>query len=100
MKSAGTHSLRDQVQKWLALDVATAVRIDERGRLRPARTRYVLVGIQSTKGFRSMYFFLHSNGDWYVYPPPVASRKAPRRKLLPSPSVDGKAALPRCLPVE
>lgn len=90
MISAGTYSLRDQVQKWLAPDVAVPLRVAEHGRLRASGTRYVLVEVQSTMGFRSMYFFLHPDGNWCVYPPPVASRKAPRSEILPPHSEDGK----------
>jgi hypothetical protein len=92
MISAGIHSLRDQVQKWLAPNVAVPIRVTEHGRLSPAGTRYVLVEVQSTMGLRSMYFFLHSDRNWRVYPPPVESRKASRSNIPSASSKDGTAA--------
>jgi hypothetical protein len=71
MKSAGVQSLRGQVDKWLAPDAASLIRVTGFGRLRSGKARYVSVEVLSTQGPRSLYFFRHADGNWCVYPPGV-----------------------------
>ncbi|OUL72724.1 hypothetical protein CA603_45170 [Paraburkholderia hospita] len=73
MKLAGSRSLREQVQKWLAPDVTTPIRIAQYGRLHLDGTWFVLVEAAATSGPCSMYFFRHSDGSWNVYPPAFGS---------------------------
>lgn len=77
MKFAGLCSLRDQVQKWLAPEVAVPIRVIKHGRLRHARAPYVLVEVLSPMHTRSMYFFRHADGCWYVYPPAAPEKLTP-----------------------
>jgi len=71
MNSTEIRSLRNQVQKWLAPDQAVTIRVVKFGRLRTVGTRYVFVEVSSPMDVRSMYFFRHSDGYWYVCPPTV-----------------------------
>jgi len=72
MNSAKARSLRNQVQKWLAPERTVTVRVVKSGRLRALGTRYVVVEVSSPMEVRSMYFFRHADGCWYVCPPTVA----------------------------
>ncbi|WP_204117536.1 hypothetical protein [Paraburkholderia sp. C35] len=72
MKPAGSRSLREQVQKWLAPNATASVRVVRYGRLHRSKTRYVVVETEAISGPRSMYFFLHADGSWNVFPPAAA----------------------------
>jgi hypothetical protein len=74
MKTPVEESLRGLVEKWLAPEGVTPVRVTAFGRTRIDGARYVCVEAQSRNGVRALYFFRHSDGSWRVYPPISAPR--------------------------
>jgi len=71
MKSTKVQSLRFQVEKWLAPDSSTPVRVVEFSRTLPGRRRYVCVETAQAAGLRALFFFRHDDGCWRVFPPAV-----------------------------
>ncbi|WP_438391576.1 hypothetical protein [Caballeronia sp. DA-9] len=69
MKSTHEHSLRTQVEKWLAPGLSTPVRVTEFSRTRVGRRRYVCVETALPRGPRALLFFRHDDGCWCVFPP-------------------------------
>jgi hypothetical protein len=69
MKSTSEHSLRCQVEKWLAPAPAIPVRVTEFSRTRWGGRRYVCVEASSVDGARALFFFRHDDGGWFVFPP-------------------------------
>lgn len=66
MKTTKEHSLRFQVDKWLAPGPRTSVHVIEFSRTLLDRRRYVCVEIGS---MRALFFFRHDDGCWRVFPP-------------------------------
>jgi hypothetical protein len=71
MKGLNARSLRFQVEKWLAPGPKVPVRVIEFSRTRLSRRRYVRVRVETTQpgGVRTLFFFRHDDGCWYVFPP-------------------------------
>jgi hypothetical protein len=69
MKITNDHSLRTQVDKWLAPGASTPVRVTEFGRARWGRCRFVRVETTLPFGSRALVFFRHDDGCWCVFPP-------------------------------
>lgn len=69
VKVTSDHSLRSQVDKWLAPELSTPVHITEFSRTRVGGIRYVCVETSFPRGPRAMLFFRHDDGRWRVYPP-------------------------------
>ncbi|MGF6727361.1 hypothetical protein P3T43_006753 [Paraburkholderia sp. GAS41] len=61
--------LRVLVARWLGSDPTTPTRVIRFGYVRPNRYRYVCVETQRPAGPLTIYFFLHKDGVWSVYPP-------------------------------
>jgi hypothetical protein len=68
MNSAGG-TLRLVVDKWLGPIPWTRVRVAGFGRLPSSRRRYVCVETLRSAGALKIYFFLHDDGRWCVFPP-------------------------------
>jgi hypothetical protein len=64
-------SLRFLVEKWLGLTPAIPVRVTHFGRMRSNQRRYVCIESWRPAGALTIYFFLHPDGVWYVFPPEV-----------------------------
>ncbi|MCP2091784.1 UNVERIFIED_ORG: hypothetical protein J2Y81_007890 [Paraburkholderia sediminicola] len=64
-------SLRSLVAKWLGSNPATPARVIRFGHIRSNRRRYVCVEALRPAGALTIYFFLHDDGMWCVYPPEV-----------------------------
>lgn len=62
-------SLRSAVEKWLAPDSTTAIRITPFNRTRANRWRYVHVDMQRLTNPIALLFFRHDDGTWCVFPP-------------------------------
>lgn len=62
-------SLRLVVEKWLGPTVAKPARIVRVGRMSSGRQRYVCVESSGQPGALAIYFFLHDDGRWCVFPP-------------------------------
>jgi hypothetical protein len=75
MKATDTQSLRSQVEKWLAPRFPTSVRVTVFGRMGPHNRRYVRVESQEAAGSHALFFFLHDEGRWSVFPPQRESPK-------------------------
>ncbi|CAB3729457.1 hypothetical protein LMG24238_05587 [Paraburkholderia sediminicola] len=75
MKNTSGQSLRCQVEKWLAPTVATPVRVTAFSRTRLTGRRYVCVESASQSGTRTLFFFKHDDGSWYVFPQAANKRK-------------------------
>jgi hypothetical protein len=69
MKPMHEHSLRTQVEKWLAPGLSAPVRVTEFSRTRVGRRRYVCVETAMPRGLRALLFFRHDDGCWCVFPP-------------------------------
>ncbi|MCP3710113.1 hypothetical protein M3I54_24625 [Paraburkholderia sp. CNPSo 3274] len=67
MKDTKAQSLRYQVEKWLA--PSTAAHVTAFGRTRWGRTRYACVETWLPTGSHALFFFLHDDGYWNVFPP-------------------------------
>ncbi|MGF6536632.1 hypothetical protein P3T24_007643 [Paraburkholderia sp. GAS33] len=61
-------SLRSLVARWLGANPATLTRVVRFGHIRPNRRRYVCVETLRPTGALTIYFFLHDDGMWSVYP--------------------------------
>lgn len=75
MRAAGEHSLRFLVDKWLAPELSTPVRVTEFSRTRFGGRRYVRVETALAEGVRSLFFFRHDDGCWCVFPPTADNPK-------------------------
>ncbi|RQR43658.1 hypothetical protein DIE21_34930 [Burkholderia sp. Bp9140] len=64
-------SLRTLVEKWLGQTPAMPIRVTRFGRMPSNRRRYVCVEALRPAGVLAIYFFLHDDGAWYVFPPEV-----------------------------
>lgn len=65
-----TNMLRTAVEKWLQPVSPQSIRVTQAGRIGAQRVRFVC--IQSDRGSGlpcSLYFFLHGDGSWRVFPP-------------------------------
>jgi hypothetical protein len=69
MTAIREHSLRTQVEKWLAPGLSAAVHVTEFSRTLAGRKRYVCVETSSPFGSRALLFFRHDDGCWCVFPP-------------------------------
>jgi hypothetical protein len=67
MKNRKAQSLRYQVEKWLA--PSAPVHVTSFGRTRWGRARYVCVETWLPTGSHALFFFLHDDGYWNVFPP-------------------------------
>lgn len=72
---ATAQSLRSQVEKWLAPHFMRSVRVTEFGRTGSSNARYVRVESRDNAGSHALYFFLHGDGHWSVFPPQRESQK-------------------------
>ena len=79
MNSAGG-TLRLLVDKWLRPTPETKVRVIGFGRLPSGRRRYAYVEALRPAGALAMYFFLHEDGRWCVFPP---ASERPTMAVLP-----------------
>ena len=68
MNSAGG-TLRSLVDKWLGPTPMTPLRVMGFGRLPSSGRRYVCVEALRPTGALTIYFFLHDDGRWCVFPP-------------------------------
>lgn len=64
-------SLRLLVKKWLGPTSAIAVRVTRFGRMSSNQRRFVCVEALRPAGKLAIYFFLHDDGVWCVFPPAV-----------------------------
>ncbi|MBC8752265.1 hypothetical protein OKW42_004724 [Paraburkholderia sp. WC7.3d] len=64
-------SLRLLVEKWIRPTPATPVRVIRFGRIPSSRRRYVCVEALLPAAALVIYFFLHDDGTWHVFPPAV-----------------------------
>lgn len=64
-------SLRLLVEKWLGPMSAMTVRVTQFGRIGSNQRRFVCVEAPRPAGKLVIYFFLHDNGVWCVFPPDV-----------------------------
>ncbi|WP_255580966.1 hypothetical protein [Caballeronia sp. dw_276] len=80
MKSMHEHSLRTQVEKWLAPGLSTPVRVTEFSRTPVGGRRYVCVETALPRGLRALLFFRHDDGCWCVFPP-ASDRAASNRSM-------------------
>jgi hypothetical protein len=64
-------SLRLVVEKWLGSTPAMPVRVTRFGRMPSNRRRYVCVEVLRPGGAVAIYFFLHDDGTWCVFPPGI-----------------------------
>ncbi|WP_236674444.1 hypothetical protein [Paraburkholderia hospita] len=69
MKSVNGHSLRSQVEKWLAPAPTISGHVTRFSRTRLGGRRCVYVETSSSRGVRALFFFRHDDGSWYVFPP-------------------------------
>ena len=69
MKSVNGHSLRCQVEKWLAPAPAISGHVTRFRRTRLGGRWCVYVETSSSRGVRALFFFRHDDGSWYVFPP-------------------------------
>lgn len=63
--------LRLLVEKWLGPTPAMPARVIRFGRIPSNRRRFVCVEVSRPTGALAVYFFLHDNGEWHVFPPEV-----------------------------
>jgi len=61
-------SLRVLVEKWLGPTLAMPVRVIRFGRMPSSQRRYVCAQTSQPAGALKIYFFLHDNGTWCVFP--------------------------------
>ncbi|MFM0617453.1 hypothetical protein PQR37_25680 [Paraburkholderia nemoris] len=61
-------SLRSMVEKWLAPDPQTAIRVIQFRRMCSNQRRYVHVEVLRTAGAVGIFFFRHDDGTWCVFP--------------------------------
>jgi hypothetical protein len=64
-------SLRLLVEKWLGPTPVMPARVTRFGRMRSSQRRYVCVEVLRPAGALTIYFFLHDDGMWCVFPPAV-----------------------------
>jgi hypothetical protein len=62
-------SLRALVDKWFAPTLATPIRVTRCSHKRTDGKRYVRVETERQGGTVALFFFLHSDGTWQVFPP-------------------------------
>jgi hypothetical protein len=63
--------LRLLVEKWLGPTRVMPARVTRFGRIPSNRRRYVCVEVSRPAGALAVYFFLHDNGTWQVFPPEI-----------------------------
>ncbi|RDK05057.1 hypothetical protein [Cupriavidus lacunae] len=81
MKVTNEHSLRCQVEEWLAPGSTTSVHVGEFSRPHAGEKRYVWVESAQPAGLRAFFFFRHDDGYWCVFPPAVPRMSADRLAL-------------------
>lgn len=64
-------SLRALVEKWLGPTPAITVRVTQFGRMASNKQRFVCVESLRPAGKLTIYFFLHDDGAWCVFPAAV-----------------------------
>lgn len=69
MMSLANRALRLLVDKWLGSTPETPLRVMGFGRLPSSRQRYVCIEALRPTGALTIYFFLHDDGRWCVFPP-------------------------------
>lgn len=69
--STMNRSLRLLVEKWLGPTPAVPVRVTRFGRMSSNQRHYVCVEAMRPAGALAIYFFLHDDGVWCVFPPAV-----------------------------
>ncbi|MGF6506164.1 hypothetical protein OKW26_001967 [Paraburkholderia sp. 32] len=74
-------SLRLVIEKWLGLTPTMPVRVTRSGRTGRNRRRYVYVEALGPTGTLAIYFFLHDDGGWCVFPP-ATERPAMRSSFI------------------
>lgn len=62
------NSLRLMIDKWLPSTVEARVKVTRFSRVRPNRRRYVCVEAIRPEGPVAIFFFLHDDGRWRVFP--------------------------------
>ncbi|MGF6367961.1 hypothetical protein B0G76_4943 [Paraburkholderia sp. BL23I1N1] len=63
--------LRSLVKKWLGPTPAMPARVTQFGRMPSNRGRYICVEALRPSGALTIYFFLHDDGTWRVFPPDI-----------------------------
>jgi hypothetical protein len=79
--NAAEKSLHYLVEKWLAPAPTMKIRVVEFGRIRGGSRRYVHVEASAPSGKRAIFFFLHDDGCWCVFPPKVAQPSMTAHRL-------------------
>ena len=67
--NSANRTLRLLVDKWLGPTPETPLRVMRFGRLPSGRGRYLCVEKLRPTGALTIYFFLHNDGRWCVFPP-------------------------------
>jgi hypothetical protein len=63
-------SLRNLVEKWLALTPVMPIHVTRFRRTRSCQRLYVRVEASQATSILTIYFFRHGDGTWCVFPPP------------------------------
>lgn len=66
--STMNRSLRLLVEEWLGTTPAAAVRVKKFGRMSSNQQRFVCIEALRPAGKLAIYFFLHDDGVWCVFP--------------------------------
>jgi hypothetical protein len=56
------------IEKWLGAGLASRCRLEDGDGKRRDSTRYVRIAVPDREQIATMYFFLHDDGTWNVYP--------------------------------
>ncbi|WP_156444452.1 hypothetical protein [Burkholderia sp. MSMB1826] len=65
---AVAHGLRLIVEKWLGTDFPADLRVSEAVGMSGKRRQYVRVEVPCRSDGAALYFFLHDDGTWDVFP--------------------------------
>jgi hypothetical protein len=74
-------SLHYLVDKWLAPSPSVTIRVIQFGRIHGGNRRYVQVEALAPSGSRAIFFFLHDDGCWCVFPPKIAQPSMTAHRL-------------------
>ncbi|WP_233808302.1 hypothetical protein [Paraburkholderia sp. HP33-1] len=74
-------SLHYLVDKWLAPAPSVRIRVVQFGRIQGGSRRYVHVEASAPSGTRAIFFFLHDDGCWCVFPPQNAQPSMTAHRL-------------------
>lgn len=69
--STAEKSLHSLVEKWLAPDPRSRIRVVRFGHIGGDSRRYAHVEASTAAGLRAIFFFRHNDGGWCVFPPRV-----------------------------